>query len=345
MRRIRRLLISACVVFLVFLCAGALYQWFSVRSEAGRYPAPGRFVDVGGRRLHIVCIGNRQAADPVVIVESSGFGSSVSNRKAREEIAVQAQVCSYDRAGTGWSDPGPPVMTTGVLVADLERLLAGAAIAPPYLIVASSIGGLTGELYTRRHSDRVAGLVMLDAGNSDGANRKAAEITGTRIELLCTAKWAARFGVLRLVDPFHLRGQSPEAEASRSISQLYTVERMASVCAMARGLRASLAELNAAPALKADLPLIVLTAGSSQGLIPPGLAWLRGWADALRVDWLQAQQQFAARSKRGTWRHVPDSGHLIAGDQPHIAAEAVLGMLRQTAEGKGPLALSPIRPE
>ena len=232
MRRLRRLFFVACVVVLTLLCVGALYQWFSVRSEAGRYPAPGKFVDVDGRRLHIVCIGNRQAGDPAVIVESSGFGSSVSNRKAREEIAAHAQVCSYDRAGTGWSDPGPPVITTGVLVADLERLLAGAAIPPPYLIVASSIGGLTAELYARRHPDLVAGLVMLDAANSDGANRLADEVTRTRIALVCSAKWAARFGLLRLVDPFRLRGQSPAAEASRSIAQLYTVERMASMCAM-----------------------------------------------------------------------------------------------------------------
>jgi pimeloyl-ACP methyl ester carboxylesterase len=152
-RRLRRLFLGVSVVVFVLLCVGALYQWLSVRSEAGRYPAPGMYVDVGGRRLHILCIGNRQEGEPAVVIESSGFGSSVSNRKAREEIAAHAQVCSYDRAGTGWSDSGPPVITTGVLVTDLEHLLAGAAVPPPYVIVASSIGGLTAELYTRRHPD------------------------------------------------------------------------------------------------------------------------------------------------------------------------------------------------
>lgn len=128
-----------------------------------------------------------------------------------------------------------------------------------------------------------------------------------------------------LVD--HLRGQSPAAEASRSIAQLYTVERMAAVCAMASGLHASVVELNAAPALRADLPLSVLTAGSSDGLIPPGLSWLRAKADAFRGDFVQKQQQFAARSTHGTWKLVKDSGHLIAGSQPHIVAEAVLDLI------------------
>jgi pimeloyl-ACP methyl ester carboxylesterase len=332
-RRLRRLFLGVSVILLVLLCTGALYQWLSVRGETGRYPAPGRFVDVDGRRLHIVCIGNRQAGDPAVIVESSGFGSSVSNRTAREEIAAHARVCSYDRTGTGWSDPAPPVMTTGILVADLERLLAGAAIPPPYVIVASSIGGLPAELYSRRHPDLVAGLVMLDAGNSDMSNRVVNQVTRTEIALVCSAKWAARFGLLRLIDPFHLRGQSPAAEASRSIAQLYTVERMASLCAMVRGMRASVAELNSAPALRSDLPLTVLTAGSSEGLLPPGLSWLRSKADAFRGDWLQTQQQFAARSTQGTWRLVQDSAHLIASSQPHVAAEAVLDIL---ARGRAP---------
>jgi len=66
-------------------------------------------------------------------------------------------------------------------------------------------------------------------------------------------------------------------------------------------------------------------------LIPPGLSWLRGKADAFRSEFLQTQQQFAARSTQGTWRLVQNSGHLIASDQPHVAAVAVLDMLAHGA--------------
>jgi pimeloyl-ACP methyl ester carboxylesterase len=127
-------------------------------------------------------------------------------------------------------------MPTSVLVDDLERVLARAAIPPPYVLVSSSIGGLTTELFARRHQDRVAGLVFLDAANSDTLARAAWLITPTNIDIVCSSRWAARVGVLRLVDPFHFRRQSPAEDASRSIAQLYTVGRMAALCGMARGL-------------------------------------------------------------------------------------------------------------
>ena len=324
-----RLLGRVFVLLIVLFIAGAVYQWLNVRAEAGRYPPPGTLVDIGGRRLHLVCIGELRPGEPTVIFESSGFGGALSSEKARKEVAARTRVCSYDRAGTGWSDPGPATMPTSVLVDDLERVLARAAIPPPYVLVSSSIGGLTTELFARRHGDRVAGLVFLDAANSDTLDRAAWLVTAINIDVVCSARWAARFGVLRLVDPFHFRGQLPAEDASRSIAQLYTVDRMAALCGVARGLPTATQELKGAPTLASDVPLTVLTAESSEGLLPPGLAGFRAKADALRGDWLASQQQFARRSTRGTWRVVPGSGHLIASSQPHVVTEAVFDVLTQ----------------
>jgi pimeloyl-ACP methyl ester carboxylesterase len=302
----------------------------SVRAEANRYPPPGTLVDIGGRRLHVVCIGERRSGEPTVIFESSGFGGALSSKKTREEVAARTRVCSYDRAGTGWSDPGPTTMTTSVLVDDLERVLARAAIRPPYVLVSSSIGGLTTELFARRHQDRVAGLVFLDAANSDTLARAAWLVTPINIDIVCSARWAARLGVLRLVDPFYLRRQLPSEDAARSIAQLYTVDRMAALCGIARGLQTAMQELKGAPTLASAVPLTVLSGESFQGLLPPGLASFRARADAFRGDWLAGQQAFARRSTRGTWRVVPGSDHLIASSQPHVVTEAVFDVLAQT---------------
>jgi pimeloyl-ACP methyl ester carboxylesterase len=328
-RRTRLLLVAALALLIVPLTAGAIYQWLGVRAEAGRYPPPGTLVDIGGRRLHLVCIGEPRPGEPTVIFEPSGFGGALSFEKARAEVRARTRVCSYDRAGTGWSDPGPPAMSTGVLVGDLERLLRRGAIPPPYVLVSSSIGGLTTELFARRHADWVAGLVFLDAANSDTLDRAAWLITGLNIETVCSARWAARFGILRLADPFHFRGQLPAEDAARSIAKLYTVGRMTALCGMARGFPAGIQELRDAPAIAPDVPLTVLSAESSEGLLPPGLIGLRAKADVWRDDWLAGQQQFARRSRRGTWRVVPGSGHLIASSHPHVVAEAVLDVLGQ----------------
>ena len=152
----------------------AVRQSQSVRREATEFPAPGRLVDIGGRRLHLICIGE---GEPTVVFEPSGFGGALSSSAARTEISARSRVCSYDRMGTGWSDPGPPVISVGLLADDLEQLLDRAEIRPPYVLVPSSIGGLTVELYARRHPERVAGLVFLDAANSDGLEAVAPRVT------------------------------------------------------------------------------------------------------------------------------------------------------------------------
>jgi pimeloyl-ACP methyl ester carboxylesterase len=328
-RRSRRLLVAALALVILLLTAGTVYQSLSVRAEAGRYPPPGTLVDIGGRRLHLVCVGEPRSGAPTVIFEPGGFGGALSSRQARAEVAVRARVCSYDRAGTGWSEPGPVTMSTGDLVGDFEQLLERAAIPPPYVLVPSSIGGLTTELFARRHPDRVAGLIFLDAAVSDTLDRIGWLVTRTNIELTCSAQWAARFGILRLADPFHFREQV-NADGARAAATFYTVERMRALCGMARGIPAGIEALKHAPALAPDVPLTVLSAASLDGLLPPGFARFRAKVDRWRGDWLAGQEQFAHRSTRGTWRIVPGSGHLIASSQPHAVAEAVLDILAKT---------------
>jgi pimeloyl-ACP methyl ester carboxylesterase len=161
--RTRRVLLIAAGALVALLAAGALYQSVSIRRESGRFPPPGRLVDVGGRRLHLLCIGEGQ---PTVVFEPSGFGNALSSSKARAEVAAVTRVCSYDRMGTGWSDPGPATISVGILADDLDRLLTQAGMPAPYVLVPSSIGGLTVELFARRHPERVAGLVYADGATS-----------------------------------------------------------------------------------------------------------------------------------------------------------------------------------
>ncbi len=324
----RRLLLVALVILAALPLAGALYQTLSVRSEASRFPAPGRLINVAEpgeraqRRLHLICLGQ---GEPTVIFESSGFGSALSSRVAREEVSTYTRVCSYDRMGMGWSDPGPGVISAGLLADDLERLTIQADLRPPFILVPASIGGLTAELFARRHPDQVAGLVFVDAGNSAITERFAASLTWTQVASACLVKTAARLGILRLADPFDLRKQ-PSDTTAQTISRLYRVEPMATVCAMARGARTTMQELASAPPLTPDVPLVVLVHERADGLLPPGFGVE---TQIVEREWLGLQQRFAQRSRRGIWRVVPGSDHLIGNSQPHAVASAVLDMLAQ----------------
>ncbi|HYN06406.1 MAG TPA: alpha/beta hydrolase [Vicinamibacterales bacterium] len=310
-------------LLLTLAAIGVFYQAVSVRREAGRFPPPGRLVDIGGRRLHLLCIGE---GSPVVIFESSGFGNALSSSKAREEIGARTRVCSYDRMGTGWSDPGPDIIPAGALADDLERLLDRAAVPPPYILVASSIGGLTSELFARRHADRVAGLVFLDAATSGLLDRLLPDLTWTRTQAACLATLAARVGLLRLMDPFDLRRNGTEYEA-RAVALMYRVEPMATICGIVRGAPTTAEEFRAAPPLAPDVTLTVLSAESNKGLLPAG--WAGGERIITKEERYAIHEAMSRRSSRGQWRIVPGSSHLIGSSQPQAVASAVIEMIEQ----------------
>ncbi len=328
MKRLLPIFFVLAVVVVLLLVAGAIYQTVSVRRETRRFPPPGALVDVGGRRLHLRCAGN---GSPTVVFEPSGLGNSMSFDAVRAELDTRTRTCAYDRMGMGWSDAAPPDVSIGLLADDLDHLIDRAGLRPPFILVPASIGGLTVELYARRHPDRVAGLVFVDAGDSGMVEQLVVPRLGsssTQVRLACLVGPAARLGVLRLLDPLRLRQESTEA-AARTIALTYRAEPFDRICSMLRGAERSIRDLRSAPPLAPDVPLIVLTHGRTGGILPPGYENVEA---AFEPEWRELQQRLARRSTRGVWRVVPDSGHLIAGSQPHAVAAAVLEMLDLVAE-------------
>ena len=116
-------------------------------------------VDVGGRRLNILCVG---AGSPTVILDA-GLGADLTTwRLVQPAIARTTRVCSYDRAGVGFSDPTTLPRDAVGMVDDLHALLRNANVSPPYVLVGWSIAGLYTRLYANRHPDDVVGFVQID---------------------------------------------------------------------------------------------------------------------------------------------------------------------------------------
>ncbi len=317
-------------LFLVGICvalpvAGLLLEALAEAHAAREFPPPGRLVDIGGRRLHLLCIG---AGEPTVMFESSGFGvPSLASSAVREQVAGHTKTCSYDRMGMGWSDPGPGAVSAGALARDLAVLQDRAPLRPPFLVVASSVGGLTLEMFARRYPERVAGLVFVDAASSGMLGGLAPKLAVGRV-LTYPVTAAAWVGLIRLIDPFAI-GQDSEA-ARRSAALTYSPMALGTAASIVRGLQVSMREFRDAPPLPADVPLTVLSAATPMGVNAPGL---RGVAEALWADRLQVHQQLAKQSTRGKWRLVPDSDHLIADRQPDAVAAAILAMLVEIRRG------------
>src|SRR5438105_1426277 len=129
----------AAAVIAILIISGIAYQALTERTDAVRFPAPGRLVDVGGHQLHLYELGS---GSPAVVLESGISASSLNWRTVQSEVAKFARVCSYDRAGLGWSDLCAQQCTPEALATQLWTLLRKADIPGPYIVVGHSFGGL-----------------------------------------------------------------------------------------------------------------------------------------------------------------------------------------------------------
>jgi pimeloyl-ACP methyl ester carboxylesterase len=123
------------------------------------YLHPQRLVDIGGRRLNLICTGT---GSPTVILEAGLVADSTAWRLVQPAISRTTRVCAYDRAGLGFSDPAGAPRDAAAIVGDLHTLLTNAGVAPPYVLVGWSSGGLYTRLYQYRYPAEVVGLVEVD---------------------------------------------------------------------------------------------------------------------------------------------------------------------------------------
>jgi pimeloyl-ACP methyl ester carboxylesterase len=127
-------------------------------------PAPGKLLDVDhGRRLHLLCSGQ---GSPTIVIEAGASSFAIDFTLVQRELQKSHRVCSYDRAGSGWSDPLPP-FALAKDAADLHALLAAAKEPSPYVFVGASRGGLLIRGYLAAHPTEVAGLVFIDPASED----------------------------------------------------------------------------------------------------------------------------------------------------------------------------------
>jgi pimeloyl-ACP methyl ester carboxylesterase len=161
MRMTRRMVVA------VFLLLGPATLAQGPASTSPPLPPPGKLIDLGGWRLHLNCTGESRASNPTVILEAGAGDFSVDWSLVQPGVAGVARVCSYDRAGAGWSDLGPRPRTFRQQVWELHTLLTKAGERPPYVLVGHSRGGWLVRIYQSTYPAEVAGMVLVEAGGDD----------------------------------------------------------------------------------------------------------------------------------------------------------------------------------
>jgi alpha/beta hydrolase family protein len=143
---------------------GGAFETLSAARDEATYPMTGRLVDVGGRALHIECMGTGQ---PTVVLESGlGQGSPYWGRIA-PSVSEGTRVCVYDRAGKGASHDAPGSQDGAAVATDLHTLLVNTGEAGPFVLVGHSTGGPYIRVFAANYPGEVAGMVLLDSQPAD----------------------------------------------------------------------------------------------------------------------------------------------------------------------------------
>jgi len=139
------------------------------QKPAQGYRPPGRLVDISGRKLHLYCTGR---GSPTIILMAGGEAYAIDWALVQPKMAAKTRVCSYDRAGLGWSDPGPAEETVEETIDDLHSLVRAAGEHGPYVLVGASIGGIFIQAYQHAFPTDVAALVFTNSSNRIGMQVK-----------------------------------------------------------------------------------------------------------------------------------------------------------------------------
>jgi len=316
---LRRLLLAVAAAAVLLGAAGLSYQALASARDRRAFPMPGLLVDIGGYKLHIDCTGQ---GSPAVILDSGlGDGYTVW-QKIQPQISIITRVCSYDRAGYGYSDFSPRSRTSKVFAEELHALLNRANVAPPYILVGHSMGGLDVRLYAKLYPTDMAGIVLVDSSHPEQQKRFPPALndldkTWLREQEFLTA--IMPFGIPRLLG---FCGSDLEARADKCN---FHSEREA--LAELKAFPESAQQASTAGSL-GDLPLAVLSSDPDRP--EPDLP--EDLVEPMNKAWQQMQDELAHLSSRGARVVAKGSGHYIQLDRPDVVIEAVRRVVDQARQ-------------
>jgi pimeloyl-ACP methyl ester carboxylesterase len=301
------------------LALGASYEALMAAGDTQRYPPPGRLVDIGGRRLHLHCVG---WGGPTIVFESGHAGTSIDWTLVQQQLAGEARVCAYERAGLGWSDPGPLPRTPERIVDDLHALLTAAGEPAPYVLVGHSLGGRYVRLFAETYPQDVAGVVLVDARSEhhdQALSPEARAALEANNEPGAAMDWMRRLGVMRLIGGRLIASQIVELKHLPSeLLQTSIVLGMRPASVIASGSEFAERERSddlLQGASLADTPLWVLASQQSS---------------AMDLSWLEGQRQQTALSTRSVFQTL-DGGHYLQLDNATNVSTAIREVMQMVS--------------
>jgi pimeloyl-ACP methyl ester carboxylesterase len=316
----------------------ALAKTAAYEAEWGRYLHAQRLVVLQDKRqMNIYCVGK---GSPTVVLESGLGWSTVVWHAVQIRLAKSTRVCAYDRAGIGFSDPGPLPRTSSAIVADLEALIARAGIASPMVLVAHSSGSLDVRLFADRHPSEVIGMVLVDPSVERQEQRFDAVLPShLEDDQQFVEKLKQCIGLLQahaLVEGSKEYGECVDqpnpafpAVVNETLLAMQLRVSFQETCLSeyVSLLGTSSDELVREKRSYGDMPLIVLTAGGKRKTDDRSIKW--------QETWTQMHDELATLSSRGVHRVILGVGHLIQISEPEVVVSTVKEVIAQATRGRG----------
>jgi pimeloyl-ACP methyl ester carboxylesterase len=161
-----------CLLTVLILAASVIGQGAGDLRQDTLYANPGKLVSAEGTRLNLYCMGS---GSPTVVFESGWEDWAPAWSKVQPEVAMWTRACSYDRAGAGFSNPGPLPRTSVRIASELHSALHNGGAKGPYILVGHAFGGDIVRTFADRYMREVAGLVLVDADSDDVGSRPRQE--------------------------------------------------------------------------------------------------------------------------------------------------------------------------
>lgn len=295
------------------IAAGLLYEQIGERLDQRNLHQVGRSFDIGGRSLNLYCSGT---GSPTVIFESTGGLTGYRWLKIQREVADLTRACWYDRAGMGWSDPGPFPNHSDSVAHDLHDLLKAAHVLPPYVLVGEAMGAFHVRVFQAYYPAEVKGMLLVDPMNEDMTIGIHNHNEMFRPTVLVVLRIVSALGLPRLLqhEPGLPHGWKPFEWNTFVALSRQPKTRVAAAQELPFRVNGELAR---AASHADDIPMIVLSAGIQDQEEDPKLDHDHAWK-------LTLHEHLAHQSSQGRHVVVPNSGHDITDESP----EAVIGALR-----------------
>lgn len=324
----------AALALLLAAGAASLANAVTAAVLARRYAPLGKIYQVEGYGMHLYCTGQ---GSPTIVMEAGSGDDLLYWQTIQPALARVTRVCSYDRAGLGWSEPRPGEHDAVAIARELHALLAAAGVPRPMAMVGASAGGFYVREYAREYPGEIAGVALLDASSPHQLD----ELPGSRAwfeaerarrrRLSPWQKLRVALGWERLMGRCH--DQVPPALAA------WRGNSDAEQCRLryVDGELPEWSEFDVAAQQAArlttfgDLPLLVM----SQDPDRPKPGWSPD-AIAAQPVWWREQEALKSLSPR-SWRVVArGSGHHIHQERPELVIAEITALVNYVRGGSAP---------